>query len=345
VGPHKPNTLEQDLSLQGECITYTREGKKEPGFASAMVPTLEEEVIQEGLPPASRAESSPLRDKLEHWPSECSDPSEKHTADGEAYGALALASRNPQADDEPPHTESEVNDVDDHEKTAPAIRPMLRKHLTGKVSNKAWAVPVPAPHVDPEGFEDPISDAFWRDVWLSCAVHNVSYASLEAISLFIFVQTEIYRKVFHAVPDDLITTWKQYKEFVIHHERFAKPVSTFAFFVACLSILLKAKDHHSPDPVARVPSETAYENGPYQNGGVADVAEKSRETIRTGTNDGSDTAPSRGSNPPDRETRQKPTHGVEPLTKQERDEMEELLKEVRGHLGEQPIPLRAISLS
>jgi hypothetical protein len=38
------------------------------------------------------------------------------------------------------------------------------------------------------------------------------------------VQTEIYRKVFHAVPDDLVSTWKQYKEFILHHERLNKPV-------------------------------------------------------------------------------------------------------------------------
>lgn len=82
-----------------------------------------------------------------------------------------------------------------------------------------------------------------------------------------------------------------------------------------------------------MPSETANENVPYQKGDVADAAEESRETFRT--NDGSDVSPSRGSNPLDKETRsQKPVHGPEPFSKQERDEMEELLKEVRGHLGE-----------
>lgn len=39
------------------------------------------------------------------------------------------------------------------------------------------------------------------------------------------LQTEIFRKVFHAIPDDLVTTWKQYKEFIVHHERLNKPVS------------------------------------------------------------------------------------------------------------------------
>lgn len=83
-----------------------------------------------------------------------------------------------------------------------------------------------------------------------------------------------------------------------------------------------------------MPSETGYENGPYFKGGVADAAEASRETLRT--NDGSDVSPSRGGSIPlDKETRsQKAVHRVEPFTKQERDEMEELLKEVRGHLGE-----------
>lgn len=37
-------------------------------------------------------------------------------------------------------------------------------------------------------------------------------------------QTEIFRRVFHAIPDDMVTTWKQYIEFVAHHERLNKPV-------------------------------------------------------------------------------------------------------------------------
>lgn len=295
---HKPNTKEQDASLEDERMTYSRDGKKEPGFASAIVPTVEEAVLQERLPPASQAENPPLKDKLEHRLGENSDPVEKRTADGEAYGAPALASRDPQTDDEPPHSESGANDADELEKTAPGARALLRKHLTSKVGNKTWAVPIPAPHVDPEGFEDPISDAFWKNVWNACAAHN----------------TEIYRKVFHAIPDDLVTTWKQYKEFVVHHERFSKP----------------ATGSHSSDPVSRV-SETVHEDGPYQKGGLADAAEESRETFHT--NDGSDGAPSKGSHPLDKDTRgRKSVNGIEPFTKQERDEMEELLNDVCGHL-------------
>ncbi|KAG2151353.1 phospholipase D [Suillus clintonianus] len=296
--PHEPSNPEQDGSLEEERLTHSREGTKAPGFSSTMVPTVEETVVQERLPPASQAENPPLKDKIEHRLGENSDPVEKRTADGEANGAPALASRNPQTYNEPLHVESGVNDPDELEKTAPGTRALPRKHLASKASNKTWVVPTPAPHVDPEGFEDPISDAFWKNVWKACAVHN----------------TEIYRKVFHAVPDDLITTWKQYKEFVSHHERYSKP----------------ATGSHSCDPASRVPSETAHEDGPYQKGGLANAAEESRETFHT--NDGSDGAP-RGSHPLDKDIRgRKPVNGVEPFTKQERDEMEELLKDVRGHL-------------
>jgi phospholipase D1/2 len=293
----KPNTPEQDSSLE-ERMTYSREGKKELRLASVTVSTVEKAVDQERLSPASQAENPPLKDKLQHRLSEKFDPVEKRTADGEAYNPHALASRNPQTDHKPPHLELGTNDLDELEKISPGTR-ALRKHLSSKVGNKPWAVPTPAPHVDPEGFEDPISDAFWENVWKACATHN----------------TDIYRKVFHAVPDDHIATWKQYKEFVIHHERFFKP----------------AMGSLSPYPVSRVPSETAHGDGPYQKGGLANAAEESRDTFHT--HDGSDGAPSRGSQLLEKDTRsRKPVNGIESFTKQERDEMEELLKDVRGHL-------------
>ncbi|KAG1829755.1 phospholipase D [Suillus variegatus] len=173
--------------------------------------------------------------------------------------------------------------------TSLGTKTLPRKHLTSKVGNKVWTVSIPAPHVDPEGFEDPISDAFWKNVWIACATYN----------------TEIYRKVFHAIPDDHISTWKHYKEF--------------------------ATSSHSSYPASRVPSEATHEDGPYQKEGLADAAQESRETFCT--NDGSDGAPSRGSQLLDKDTRsRKPVNGIEPFTKQERDEMEELLKNVRGHL-------------
>ncbi|KAG1762318.1 hypothetical protein EV702DRAFT_984050, partial [Suillus placidus] len=115
-----------------------------------------------------------------------------------------------------------------------------------------------------------------------------------------------------------VVTRKQYKEFVIHHEHFSK--------LAICS--------HLSYPVSRVPSETAYEDRPYKKGGLAVAAEESHETFHT--NNGSDGTPFRNSHPLDKDTcSQKPVNGLEPFTKQEQDEMEELLlRDVCGHLGE-----------
>lgn len=67
-------------------------------------------------------------------------------------------------------------------------------------------MPTPTPIVDPESFIDPLSDEFWKDQWVAVAVHN----------------TEIFRKVFRCIPDDLVTSWASYKAFANHAEKFNK---------------------------------------------------------------------------------------------------------------------------
>lgn len=78
---------------------------------------------------------------------------------------------------------------------------------------------LPLPHVDDEGrraidcesipidpwsFEDPLDDQFMHDKWLAAAERN----------------TLIYRLVFRCQPDDEVETWKDYKKFQAHQERF-----------------------------------------------------------------------------------------------------------------------------
>ena len=48
-----------------------------------------------------------------------------------------------------------------------------RSTLRGR-RRKTWALPTPTPVVDLEGFEDPVCDGFWKNMWVACAVHNVS---------------------------------------------------------------------------------------------------------------------------------------------------------------------------
>ena len=106
------------------------------------------------------------------------------TSDGkELHGAPAGANK---AEDVL-HARFDKQEGDENEKGAARARSTLRKHLSVKTSTKQWAVPTPAPLIDPHGFGDPVCDKFFERVWLAAAVRN----------------TEIYRKVFHAIPDDL----------------------------------------------------------------------------------------------------------------------------------------------
>lgn len=78
------------------------------------------------------------------------------------------------------------------------ITSSLHRNLREKGKN-VYSLPTAAPTVDPHGFSDPLVDSFYKDVWMAAAVRN----------------TQAYRKVFRCVPDDLVQTWKQYREFQV----------------------------------------------------------------------------------------------------------------------------------
>lgn len=350
-----------DAPTTEERQTFTRDGEKVPGFASSVVPTLEEKVVMERLPeaeaaldgdrpngdaqdkddslddgsstpkPADRtpvngsavngttADGSPDKATAEKGGPNVDDPGLR-AEDGTLFGAPADASRSLGTDDQPPHGRSGVNDASEDEEAAPAARAAIRRHMAAKgASSKTWTLPTPRPKVDPEGFEDPVCDEFWKGVWLASAAHN----------------TEIFRKVFHAIPDDMVTSWKQYKDFVVHHERMNKPL----------------RDSDSPEPVGRAPSETADEGAPGKQGDTADptVDESNVADDATGmssphvSTDGDQGTSSKDGSPnKDGSTHgaskegaprpRRPTRGAEPFERWERDEMERLLGELNGHL-------------
>ncbi|KAF4577108.1 Phospholipase D1 [Pleurotus pulmonarius] len=278
-------------ALDDERQTFSRSGHEEAGFTSSVVPTLEERTVMEKSPAFHQADS------------DGDSPPQARTENGELFGAPAGASKDVRTDNEIPHARSGDTDGDDSEQAAPAAREAIRKHLESKLDNKTWTVLTPRPEVKVNGFEDPISDAFWKDVWVASASRN----------------TEIFRKVFHAIPDDIVTTWKQYKEFVLHHERLNKAPGDVDL---------------SPEPVGRVPSETGDEgaapnpdvvneldsgDGPRQN---KDSGEQSSEP-RASTSNLANEKDTKG---------RRSTRGVEPFEKWERDEMEKLLGELNGHL-------------
>ncbi|ESK89222.1 spo14 [Moniliophthora roreri MCA 2997] len=285
IGMSDGNQKVTDAILENERTTFTRDGREEPGFASSMVPTLEEKTVAEHRPPPDQVESN--GSAAAHHPEEASGEQDQQAkVDGELYGAPADATNSPQAVNEP--TQTGVNDADEQERAAPGARDTLRRHLASKMGNKVWTVPTPRPRVDPNGFADPVCDAFWKNVWVASAVYN----------------TEIFRKVFHAIPDDLVTTWKQYKEFVVHHERMNKSA------------------------VARVPSETGDEGVPLE-GHEAEHDEHADDSENTKSEE------QLGQSSQEKEPKtRRPAKGVEPFERWERDEMEKLLHELNGHLGE-----------
>ncbi|KIY71705.1 phospholipase D [Cylindrobasidium torrendii FP15055 ss-10] len=274
----KPNSV-GDETLNEERQTYTRDGRKVPGFADSVVPTTEEKIVNKQIGGALEREKEVGKYV----------PAEPRTSDGDLFGAPADASRSAKSDNAPPQARSGVDDADEEEKMAPRARSTIRRHLQAKLSNKTWTVPTVRPQFDKDSFEDPVVDHFWEDIWLAAAVHN----------------TEIFRKVFHAIPDDLVTTWKQYKEFVVHHERLSKP----------------PRDTNTPDANGRVPSEVGDTNASEAGLTVDGQSEAQESTTDLNGEEGRPRARSRAGK-----------NAVEPFTRAERDEMEKLLSELCGHL-------------
>ena len=121
-------------------------------------------------------------------PSTSSTNPEARVEGGELYGAPADASRDPKTDDQPPHAVSGKNDATETEEKAVDARAEIRKHIsTTKFNSKIWTLPTSTPKVDPHGFEDPISEKFWKKVWMACAVHNVS----ESPSVLLLIVAEM----------------------------------------------------------------------------------------------------------------------------------------------------------
>ena len=83
-----------------------------------------------------------------------------------------------------------------------------RRNTFGRYQTSAYTMPFPGPDFDKDSFIDPISEDFYEDVWIASAIYN----------------TEIYRKVFHCVPDDTVTTWRHLKNFGVMADKHNKPI-------------------------------------------------------------------------------------------------------------------------
>ncbi|KAF6757522.1 hypothetical protein DFP72DRAFT_758222, partial [Ephemerocybe angulata] len=264
-----PTAEATEEGLQAERRDYNAQGKQEEGFASSAVPTMEEKTVMEDRPRKENVATGYDTRVSSDEPGEHSHHSSERPGDGAVYGAPANAG----PDDGLPRLSVDLDN--DQQRAGPEARSLLRKHM----SFNQWGVPTSRPNIHPDDFEDPICDEFWKEKWVASAAHN----------------TEIYRKVFHAVPDDLITTWKQYTEFVAYHDRMAKPVG---------SSPESNLGHEFQDGTSTEFSRDSHEPSVDANHGPSFDARQSR----------------------------KPTKGTEPFERWEREEMERLLNDLNGHL-------------
>ena len=175
--PKNAQATANDASLSEERKSFTKEGKEVPGFTSSVVPTLEEKTVAERRPPPERTapDSSTRSTHVDGKQNGHSKLPEEAHVDGELYGAPASSEG-----DQPSGGLQSKNDVDEESEKALSARATLRKNLVSRVASKSakglYTLPTPTPFVDPHGFEDPVCDEFWKDVWVACAVHNVSNA-------------------------------------------------------------------------------------------------------------------------------------------------------------------------
>ncbi|KIL67865.1 hypothetical protein M378DRAFT_185469 [Amanita muscaria Koide BX008] len=282
-----PKSASQD---RNKALSEERKenGEEVSGFSISGVPTLEEKLVLEQNRPegeivnqyrCSDGPTSPLKGDENDDAKEIAR-FEQSKAEEESSGAPANAGERLEVAERP--SNQSLNQS--AEASSRRARSFLR-HDSNRSSTKAWTLPTRRPQVEPRVFEDPIVDSFWKDIWVASAIHN----------------TEIYRKVFYAVPDDLVTTWKQYKDFVSYHERTQK----------------LSKD---------IPHEGCATNSLEENRDSQTVTRNSTWIEGKGTHRSGEHPDVQGS------TFSRPTKRPEPFDRSEREEMEKLLGELNGHL-------------
>jgi phospholipase D1/2 len=174
-------------SMEHERTDYDQDGHTREGFASSVVPTMEEQTLKEGRPrKGSRvgyAQHDVKRDVIQEEKED--DPkSPNGEVNGRPKSALSgqpSTSENGSLPDRPTGSRSRSTLHLDNLAPRPSSegegRPSsdLRSTLKRNASAKSnWTVPTNRPAVAAGDFEDPISDAFWKDKWVASAVHNVS---------------------------------------------------------------------------------------------------------------------------------------------------------------------------
>lgn len=182
---HATNAEYTSVDVERQETSTSDSTEVQGRFATSAVPTIEEKTVAEHQWPEYRNNVSLEKDGVQHHAVTDGPHTEKDStriANGTVNGEHAVWSEDqtslgasPQAappthiDHRSPHTSGEFDSTSSEEKPVPTARATIRKHL----DHGSWTLPIPRPRVDAEGFKDPISDAFWKDVWIASASYNV----------------------------------------------------------------------------------------------------------------------------------------------------------------------------
>ncbi|KAI0916794.1 hypothetical protein AcW1_007851 [Taiwanofungus camphoratus] len=133
----KPKGLDATASEKAlkEERTYARDGEKEYGFPSSIVPTIEEEIIAEDPQYKIQAIGNTVREELQHENglARRGEPQEAKVGNGELYGTPSNAPPDTQRDEAPPHTKRGKSDADEEEEKAPGARAAPRKQIAARI--------------------------------------------------------------------------------------------------------------------------------------------------------------------------------------------------------------------
>ena len=169
----EPDLRTEDTTVEKKN-SRTRDDRDAPSFVDSPISTLEEKTLAEHRLPVHNEHGMSVGKNLDRGTSELgrSAPAKARTDSGQLSGAPAGKSFASETDTQPLQARVAKRDSDAE---APRAR-TLRKQLSSKPS--PWAILNPKPKFDANSFEDPLSDKFWKDIWVACAAHNVSRLSV-----------------------------------------------------------------------------------------------------------------------------------------------------------------------
>jgi phospholipase D1/2 len=317
--------------------------QKITGIAGAVIRTLEEKAIIEERPLKDETDETTLKDQTIIEESESvsvqsgrtglvnDGPHETSTMDSGAsakHKSLSLKS-----------------DVDSEDATA-SMRETLRTNLGSRSGRKPWTVPTMKPKVGPQDFEDPISDAFWKDIWVASALHNVSASSWASITNNNMLCADQPRRLRYtgrfSMPSLTIlsllgnNTKSLWRTTNVLTNPYVCPLLCVCINADKIVRQTRNRDSSPTEPISQNPSEsgeerTAHESQPAEpqnmnsessKGGENALSDSSLKDLSIMTKQNEELYNQRRS-----------SKSSEPFEKWEREEMEKLLSQLNGQLG------------